>query len=64
MRLLAARLEFTVAAGGAVLVQRARFRPSGVLGSVYWYGLYPAHVLIFGRMARAIARAAESGREA
>lgn len=55
-----ARLEFTVApaAGGAVLVQRARFRPSGVWGSVYWYGLYPAHVLIFGGMARGIVRAA------
>jgi len=55
-----ARLEFVIAptAHGAVLVQRARFRPSGLGGWLYWYGLYPAHAVIFGGMARAIIRAA------
>lgn len=55
-----ARLEFAIAPadGGAVLVQRARFRPSNLWGRLYWYGLYPAHMVIFGGMARAIVRAA------
>lgn len=57
-----ARLEFRVAPadGGAVLTQRAAFEPAGWWGRLYWYLLWPAHVLIFGGMARAIARAAES----
>ena len=61
-----ARLEFSVARapGGAVLVQRARFRPNGRWGRLYWYGVFPAHLLIFGRMARAIARAAEAPHDA
>jgi uncharacterized protein YbjT (DUF2867 family) len=56
-----ATLEFTAVPtdGGSTLVQEAMFRPRGLLGRVYWYGLWPAHVLIFGRMARRIARAAE-----
>ena len=56
-----ARLEFAIAPAttGAVLVQRARFRPRGLFGRLYWYGLWPAHMAIFGGMARGIARAAE-----
>jgi len=48
------------AAGGTLLVQTAFFRPHGVGGLAYWYGLYPAHKLIFSGLARAVVRRAES----
>jgi uncharacterized protein YbjT (DUF2867 family) len=37
------------------LVQTATFRPKGIWGRLYWYGLYPFHYIIFRRMAKAIA---------
>lgn len=37
------------------LVQKATFRPKGILGRLYWYALLPFHVFIFGKMAKAIA---------
>jgi uncharacterized protein YbjT (DUF2867 family) len=37
------------------LVQTATFRPKGILGRLYWYALFPFHVVIFHRMAQAIA---------
>jgi uncharacterized protein YbjT (DUF2867 family) len=46
--------------GATVLEQRALYHPKGLWGRVYWYALLPFHVLIFGRLARALARAAES----
>jgi hypothetical protein len=46
--------------GSTVLEQRALYHPKGLWGRVYWYSLLPFHVLIFGRLARALARAAES----
>jgi uncharacterized protein YbjT (DUF2867 family) len=45
---------------GALLIQTAFFEPRGVLGLIYWYGLYPVHQIIFSGMARTIARRAES----
>lgn len=39
----------------AKLIQTASFIPSGFLGHLYWYMLYPAHNLIFHTMARNIA---------
>ncbi len=41
------------------LVQTAYFRPRGLAGRLYWFLLLPAHHLIFERMARKIAIAAE-----
>ncbi len=38
-----------------MLVQTATFRPQGVLGRLYWYTLVPFHMVIFQKMARAIA---------
>jgi hypothetical protein len=57
-------LEFEVepSGGGAVIHQTAVFEPVGLPGLIYWYMLVPAHALIFGRMLRAIARHAQSGR--
>lgn len=41
-------LEFKVE--GDQLLQEATFRPKGVLGRLYWYGLYPIHHFIFRGM--------------
>ena len=38
-----------------VLVQRATFRPKGLLGRLYWYCLVPFHFFIFRKMAKALA---------
>ncbi|MCB1148662.1 MAG: SDR family oxidoreductase [Chlamydiia bacterium] len=48
-------LEFSVNCKG-VLTQTASFRPSGLLGRLYWYILYPFHVLIFKGMAKKIVK--------
>lgn len=57
-----ARLEFRAEdhPTGSQLVQTASFRPRGLLGRLYWYGLQPIHRIIFSRMARAIATEAEA----
>jgi uncharacterized protein YbjT (DUF2867 family) len=39
--------------------QTAEFVPSGLLGLLYWYLIYPAHSLVFNSMLRGIARHAE-----
>jgi uncharacterized protein YbjT (DUF2867 family) len=39
--------------------QRALFHPRGLAGHLYWHALLPLHAIIFGGMARNIARAAE-----
>ena len=53
-------LEFIVGDdGGATrLTQTAMFDPSGLGGYLYWYGLYPIHVLIFRGMIRRLGMAA------
>jgi hypothetical protein len=44
---------------GADLIQTAWFRPRGLAGRVYWYGMLIPHRIVFPRMARRIAAAAE-----
>lgn len=39
---------------GGVLVQKATFRPNGIWGRLYWYGIYPFHWFIFKGLARGI----------
>lgn len=41
---------------GSLIRQTAVFEPAGVAGLLYWYALYPLHVIIFTGMLRAIAR--------
>ncbi|MFF4833821.1 SDR family oxidoreductase [Streptomyces sp. NPDC001315] len=41
--------------------QRALFHPHGLLGQAYWWSVSPFHALVFGGMARNIARAAVAG---
>ena len=45
---------------GSRLEQTAYFAPRGLWGRAYWYAMLPFHWAIFARMARAIARRAES----
>lgn len=56
-----AYLEFEVepnANGSCRLHQRAWFYPRGLGGILYWYLLWPGHVVVFSGMARAIRRRA------
>ena len=46
--------------GGSRLTQAAEFDPVGLPGLLYWYALWPAHSLIFGRMIKGIARASRT----
>ncbi|MEW2495216.1 SDR family oxidoreductase [Streptomyces nodosus] len=39
--------------------QRALFHPHGLLGQAYWWSVSPFHAVVFGGMARNIARTAE-----
>ncbi|MEU5807764.1 SDR family oxidoreductase [Streptomyces sp. NPDC047718] len=47
------------AAGCARYRQRALFHPHGLLGHLYWWSVSPFHAVVFGGMARNIARAAQ-----
>ncbi|WP_370961595.1 DUF2867 domain-containing protein [Amycolatopsis sp. cg9] len=47
------------AGSASLLRQRVRFTPAGRLGDAYWHLQKPAHDLVFGWLARSIARAAE-----
>jgi uncharacterized protein YbjT (DUF2867 family) len=42
--------------GSVYLEQTAAFRPRGLPGLLYWWSLYPVHLIMFTRMARAIAK--------
>lgn len=44
--------------GRTVYLQRALFHPHGLAGHTYWAGVAPFHGLVFGGMARNIAKAA------
>jgi uncharacterized protein YbjT (DUF2867 family) len=55
-------LEFEVdrtGQGSSILTQTARFYPKGLAGIVYWYGIYPVHILVFRRLVSAIGKRAE-----
>ena len=45
---------------GTRLIQTALFAPRGLLGLLYWYAMYPAHLFIFGDMAKAVAQLAQT----
>ncbi|MGC8551282.1 MAG: SDR family oxidoreductase [Phycisphaerae bacterium] len=59
-----AQLEFEIKpalgiANKCILVQTARFRPSGLFGLLYWYAVLPLHGYVFRRMLGGIRREAE-----
>ena len=45
---------------GIRLIQTAFYEPKGLKGLLYWYALYPIHIVIFLGLITAIARRAES----
>ncbi len=53
-------LQFTAVpeGTGTRLIQTALFAPRGLFGLLYWYAMFPAHLFIFGDMAKAVARLA------
>ena len=55
-------LEFEVTGDEerSTIRQTAIFDPVGLLGLLYWYGIYPLHQFVFAGMLRNVARAAES----
>jgi uncharacterized protein YbjT (DUF2867 family) len=46
--------------GTTEVCQRARFRPRGLLGLLYWYAVLPLHNLVFAGMLKGIAKAAKA----
>ncbi len=50
--------EVTPEPSGSCIRQTASFDPHGLLGLLYWYGIYPLHALVFRDMLAGIARAA------
>jgi uncharacterized protein YbjT (DUF2867 family) len=48
---------------GSTIRQTAIFHPAGLLGTAYWYGLFPVHAWIFGGMLARIAAAARAAGE-
>ena len=46
--------------GGSTIRQTAVFDPAGLLGLLYWYGIYPVHVLVFAKMLEALAQQARA----
>ena len=49
-------LEFKIIneSNTSFLIQKATFRPRGILGRLYWFGIYPLHVMVFKGMAESI----------
>lgn len=45
--------------GRTIYRQRATYRPTGLLGHMYWWAVVPFHVFVFGFMVRRIPAAAE-----
>ncbi len=54
-------LEFDVQpdGNGAMIRQTAVFDPVGLLGLLYWYGIYPLHAWVFDGMLRGLTRAVQ-----
>jgi uncharacterized protein YbjT (DUF2867 family) len=51
--------EVTPTDRGSTVRQTAVFDPTGLLGLLYWYGVYPLHVAVFRGMLAGIVRAAQ-----
>ena len=52
--------EVTPTHEGSTIRQTAIFDPLGLLGILYWYGIYPLHQCVFAGMLRNISLAAET----
>ncbi len=56
--------EVTPTERGSTIRQTAVFDPTGLLGLVYWYGIYPLHAAVFHGMLAGIARSGTPARRA
>lgn len=56
------RLRFEAVPEGrrTKFVQTATYAPKGLLGTLYWYVLFPVHLFLFGHMAARITQGAEA----
>ena len=54
-------LEWTIERQGAItsVIQRARFKPRGLWGRVYWYGVLPFHFFVFPGLLQGVLTQAE-----
>ena len=52
--------RITTAADGTHVTQRARFKPRGLLGRLYWYAVAPFHGLVFPGLLRGVVADAEA----
>lgn len=54
-------LEWEIAptSSGSHVIQRARYKPRGLFGRIYWYGVLPFHLFIFPGMLKGIVSDAE-----
>lgn len=57
-------LEWEITSDGTFthVVQRARFKPRGLLGRAYWYSVLPFHLFVFPGMLKGVIRDAESNK--
>jgi uncharacterized protein YbjT (DUF2867 family) len=46
--------------GGVEITQTAIFDPKGLLGLLYWYALYPVHIIVFHGLLRNLAKRARA----
>ena len=55
-------LEWTVSGTptGTTIVQRARFKPRGLWGRIYWYAVLPFHSLVFPGLLRGVIKQARA----
>lgn len=53
------QFEIVPKGGQTQLIQTALYAPKGLLGLIYWYASYPAHLFLFGSMAQKVVMAAE-----
>ena len=53
------KLSTRIVDGKTYVDQTAAFDPKGLFGILYWFTLYPMHVLVFGGMLRGIKRSIE-----
>ena len=51
--------EISPTSTGSHIVQRARYKPRGLFGRLYWYGVMPFHFFVFPGMLKGIVRDAE-----
>ncbi len=55
------QFQFNDVPEGTLLRSEALFKPQGLWGELYWWAMYPLHIILFTGMLRAIASQAKRG---